>query len=128
MAIIQAPTKSRRKKPKPNAAQRALAEEWERMMKKHASPLELGAKAKGVKPTNTKTNAPRTVAHTYPTANPPSVSVEHFHEKFVGSTAKPDDKRYTGTSVLGVSTMHKSSMVPVFSSQEAEEIAKMRRG
>lgn len=45
-----------------------------------------------------------------------------------GSTAKPVPMRYTGTKVLGIATMHKSSAVPVFSSEEAQDVAKMRRG
>lgn len=34
---------------------------------------------------------------------------------------------YTGTSIVGVSTLHKSNSVPVFSRQEAIDISKMRR-
>ena len=36
---------------------------------------------------------------------------------------------YSGErKLLGVATMHKSNMVPVFSSEDAEAISKMRRG
>ncbi|CAB5221392.1 hypothetical protein UFOVP247_154 [uncultured Caudovirales phage] len=45
-----------------------------------------------------------------------------------GSTPKPEPKVYTGTRLMGIATMHKSNMVPVFSSQDAEDISKMRRG
>ena len=34
---------------------------------------------------------------------------------------------YTGTSILGIGTMHKSNAVPVFSTDEATDIAHMRR-
>lgn len=34
---------------------------------------------------------------------------------------------YTGKEIVGIATMHKSNMVPVFSQTEAEEISKMRR-
>jgi hypothetical protein len=44
---------------------------------------------------------------------------------FIGR--KPE-KVYTGDKLLGIATMHKSNMVPVFSQESAEEIAKMRRG
>jgi hypothetical protein len=44
-----------------------------------------------------------------------------------GSTA-PVYKVYTGTKVLGIGTMHKSNAVPVFSNEEAHDIATMRRG
>lgn len=44
-----------------------------------------------------------------------------------GSTA-PVHKVYTGTKVIGIGTMHKSNAVPIFSDQEAHDIATMRRG
>lgn len=44
-----------------------------------------------------------------------------------GSTA-PVHKVYTGTKILGIGTMHKSNAVPIFSDQEAQDIARMRRG
>ena len=36
-------------------------------------------------------------------------------------------KVYTGNKVKGIATMHKSNAVPVFSDEEAVDIAKMRR-
>jgi hypothetical protein len=36
-------------------------------------------------------------------------------------------KVYTGTKVKGIATMHKSNAVPVFSDEEAIDIARMRR-
>lgn len=42
------------------------------------------------------------------------------------ATLKPA-KQYTGTKVKGIATMHKSNAVPVFSDEEAVDIAKMRR-
>ena len=45
------------------------------------------------------------------------------------SMAKREPQVYNGErKLLGVATMHKSNMVPVFSKDDAEEIAKMRRG
>jgi hypothetical protein len=35
--------------------------------------------------------------------------------------------KYTGTAMLGVAQMHKSNAVPVFSNNEAVELAQMRR-
>lgn len=37
-----------KRKPKPTAKQRELAAEWEKLCRKHARPLELGAQAKGI--------------------------------------------------------------------------------
>ena len=44
-----------------------------------------------------------------------------------GGTAKPADKVYTGTKMLGVGVLHKSNAVPVFSEDDAKDLAKMRR-
>jgi hypothetical protein len=46
----------------------------------------------------------------------------------LGNATKSAPKVYTGDKVVGIATMHKSNMVPVFSNQEAEDISKMRRG
>lgn len=40
---------------------------------------------------------------------------------------KAAQKVYTGTKIKGIATMHKSNAVPVFSNEEAIDIAKMRR-
>jgi hypothetical protein len=46
-----------------------------------------------------------------------------------GTFAKPEEKVYSGErKLLGIATMHKSNMVPVFAKQDAEDIARMRRG
>lgn len=46
-----------------------------------------------------------------------------------GSASKNDPKVYSGErKLLGIATMHKSNMVPVFAQSDAEDIAKMRRG
>ena len=44
-----------------------------------------------------------------------------------GPCLKTPDKVYTGTAIKGIGTMHKSNAVPVFSDEEAQDIAKMRR-
>lgn len=38
-----------------------------------------------------------------------------------------ESPNYTGTKMLGVSQMHKSNAVPVFSDEEVKDISKMRR-
>jgi len=40
---------------------------------------------------------------------------------------KPADKVYTGDKMIGIGTLHKSNAVPVFSSDDAKDIARMRR-
>lgn len=50
-------------------------------------------------------------------------------EETGGTTIKKETRVYDGErQLLGIATMHKSSMVPVFSQEHAEDIAKMRRG
>jgi hypothetical protein len=45
------------------------------------------------------------------------------------SMAKPEPKVYSGArTLLGIATLHKSNMVPVFDKESAIEIATMRRG
>lgn len=45
-----------------------------------------------------------------------------------GTAAKAEPKTYTGGNLKGIATMHKSNMVPVFNTQDAEDISRMRRG
>lgn len=47
----------------------------------------------------------------------------------VGNCPKQEQKVYTGGNLLGIATMHKSNMVPIFADnkQAAADIAKMRR-
>jgi hypothetical protein len=42
--------------------------------------------------------------------------------------AKKQDKVYTGDSIVGIGTMHKSNAVPIFNDNQAKELATMRRG
>lgn len=44
-----------------------------------------------------------------------------------GSTAVRPSMMYTGDKIKGIGTMHKSNMVPVFSNDEAKDLASMRR-
>ena len=44
-----------------------------------------------------------------------------------GNATLAPPKVYTGDKVKGIATMHKSNAVPIFSDQEAIDIAHMRR-
>ena len=57
------------------------------------------------------------------TAHIPSRDTGH-----AGAVRTKDIPKYTGTKILGIGTMHKSNAVPVFSNEEAHDIATMRRG
>ena len=46
----------------------------------------------------------------------------------VGTSKKKEPQQYSGKrKLLGIATMHKSNMVPVFDAEDAKDIAKMRR-
>jgi hypothetical protein len=45
-----------------------------------------------------------------------------------GIAAKKEVTQYTGTAMLGIGQLHKSNSIPVFQSEDAIDIAKMRRG
>lgn len=45
-----------------------------------------------------------------------------------GAVASKQTPTYTGTKMIGIGVMHKSNSVPIFSDEEAIDIAKMRRG
>ena len=44
------------------------------------------------------------------------------------SSAKKEEKVYTGTEIIGIAQMHKSNAVPVRGKKQATEVANMRRG
>jgi len=45
----------------------------------------------------------------------------------LGAVRTKEIPQYTGTKIKGIGTMHKSNAVPIFSDEEAVEIARMRR-
>jgi len=45
----------------------------------------------------------------------------------LGTTAKTETTKYTGTRLIGTAVLHKSCLVPVFTKQEIDEIGHMRR-
>ena len=88
---------------------------WEQLKQKHApkKPVHNKAYSNSKMP---KIVIPRSTAHI------PSLNTG------VGTAARAPDKVYTGNAVVGISTLHKSNGVPVFSKEEAIDISKMRRG
>lgn len=59
----------------------------------------------------------------FSTKNIPSVDSGH-----IGAVASKPAQMYTGTKIIGIGTLHKSNAVPVFSDEEAKDMARMRRG
>jgi hypothetical protein len=104
------------KKRKPNAKQRELDASWQALLKKYA----------------TKTIAPKkqSLSDVYSLGKPagretPKIPSLPFT---AGPCTKAPDKVYTGTAIKGIGTMHKSNAVPIFTDEQAVEIATMRRG
>ena len=60
---------------------------------------------------------------------PPGREPQHIPSRDTGQgvAAAPAPKVYTGTKIKGIGTMHKSNAVPIFSDEEAQDIAHMRR-
>lgn len=67
----------------------------------------------------------------YKLSTPPGRTTTHIPSRNTGEAGAVTYKAspvYTGTKVKGIGTMHKSNAVPVFSDEEAHDIATMRRG
>jgi hypothetical protein len=95
--------------------QRELAESWQQLLKDH-----------GI--AETKKHKPKII--TLPTDPGPYRRETAYIPSLPftgGACVKPAQKVYTGTKIKGIGTLHKSNAVPVFSNEEAVEIAKMRR-
>lgn len=101
------------KKSKPNAKQRELQASWEAMMKKYEPKKPVAArKNDGFTYTLISRETPKI----------PSLN-SGYHD-----CSKKEIPRYTGTAIKGIGTMHKSNAIPIFSDEQAIEIATMRRG
>lgn len=112
-----------------NAKERALLADWLKTVKSHNKPLERGAQAKGVTrlakgqgqglPMFTKGVREGSDLNRY------ASRVTTVGKNF--SLGKKAKQEYTGTAMLGVSVLHKSNGIPVFSKEEILSIARMRR-
>jgi len=101
-------------------AQRArqLDQEWATLQQKWGVPESKKSK-KSVEPLSYTLSTP--VGRTTST-NIPSRDTGH-----TGATSSKPTQQYTGTKMLGIGVLHKSNSVPIFSDEEAIDIAKMRR-
>lgn len=103
--------------------ERELRAEWQQRQSEWAkmSPNFAGQNAKHFTPTA----SPMRLSPAYPPGREPQVIPSR--DTGGGSTARPADKIYTGTKIVGIGTLHKSNAVPIFSDDEAVDIAHMRR-
>ena len=105
-----------KKKKKVTAKQRSLQESWEKLLKKYPTKNLAGGKQKDL-------------SSVYSLEKPacretPKISSLPFTG---GVCTKKENPIYTGTAIKGIGTMHKSNAVPIFSDDQAIEIATMRR-
>jgi hypothetical protein len=103
----------KRKKRKPNAAQRQLAADWEALLKKYEPKKIIRSNVKAWNPPE---------PYVRETPKIPSLNTGD------GIASSKPRMQYTGDKMLGIGTLHKSNAVPVFSTDEAQEMARMRRG
>ena len=100
---------------------RELDASWKELQKKYE--LDIDAKkrqrALAAEPLTYKLSTPvgRTTSNHIPSRNTGE-----------GIASSKPVQQYTGTKMLGIGTMHKSTSVPIFSDEEAVNIATMRRG
>jgi hypothetical protein len=100
---------------------RELDESWKELQKRWAVEIEDKKRTRAL-------SAP-SLSSSYSLAIPEGRNTTaHIKSVDTGGNAvlKPA-KVYTGTKVKGIATMHKSNAVPVFSDEEAVDIARMRR-
>lgn len=103
----------KRKKRKPTAAQRQLAADWDALLKKYEPKKVVNREVIAWTPTK---------SYIRETPKLPSRNTGD------GIASSKPRMQYTGTKILGIGTLHKSNAVPVFSDEEAVDMAKMRRG
>jgi len=97
-----------------------LAQEWERKQAEWAK-----VKPFSSKPVAAKKIAGPVVKTTFVRDTGPRISSKP--DTVLGAVACKPVPCYTGSKILGIGTMHKSNAVPIFSNDEAADIAKMRR-
>ena len=110
--IIHTYSLKKRKARKPTAGQRQLAAEWDAIVKKYEPKKPVKYKAVTWQPSK---------SYVRETPHIPSLN------SFGGTATKSATKVYTGDKMIGITIIHKSCLQPVFTKQEAEAAASMRR-
>lgn len=103
-------------KSKPKLKPKKEREEYQTWLAKHQVPI-------------TKKVMRNVQPWTYELAPPArqTQKIPSLNASMMGSATLQPKKVYTGDKILGIGTLHKSNAVPVFSAEEAEDMAKMRR-
>lgn len=69
----------------------------------------------------------RVSIHDMPDLRAGITSTVKLSNTVAGSGTKIEEKRYTGTLIKGIATMHKSNAVPIMNKEQAIDISNMRR-
>ena len=121
MFIVHLPNKKKRRQKLLTKKEKELAASFAKVLLENSKPLEKGhglaSKLLANKPSMLVAPVKRRIT-----------KVVSSLESVECCTAKIEPKVYTGTKLKGIGTMHKSNLVPVFSDEEALDIATMRRG
>ena len=109
---------------------RQNAEAWQQLLEKYDVKTDkmVVAKSKPARKEVSKTVAsPR---YDWRSRIDPSRLTDHIPSVDTGVSvaSKPQDKVYTGDAMIGIGQLHKSNGIPVFSKEEAHDLAIMRRG
>lgn len=102
------------KKRKPNAKQRQLDEDWQKLINKWTPK----------KVTNVKVTKSLPKLSPPPGRETPNYPSLNTH---VYACGKKETMFYTGDKMKGIGTLHKSNAVPIFTDEEAKDQASMRR-
>lgn len=107
------------------ARERELAAEWQQRQADWAklSPKFAAQRRSG---TVCQTLARTSLSPQYPPGREPQ-AIPSRADTPGAVAARPADKVYTGTKIKGIGTLHKSNAVPVFTDDEAVDLAHMRR-
>ncbi len=98
---------------------RQLDEDWKNLLKRHGIEQENRKRKRALE---SGTYSPKSEPYRRETPYIPSLDPTNM-----SPCLKAPDKVYTGTMIKGIGTMHKSNAVPIFSDEQAVDIAKMRR-
>lgn len=103
-------------KSKPKLKPKKEREEYEAWLAKHQIPI-----TKKVMP------SVQPWIYTLPGAVRKTQNFPSLNSSMMGDATVKRKQFYTGDKMLGIGTLHKSNAVPVFSVEEAQDMAKMRR-
>jgi hypothetical protein len=110
-------TKQKFKSAEQAQSHRELNKSWEDLTKKYTALKSFSSSITKVQ----KTNSLSTKPHKSNKDSIPSLVT------LGGSAVLKVNQAYTGTKMLGVAVLHKSNAVPVFSTEEIIDVARMRR-